>query len=89
MAEYACRSLRENPDFAHERHSGRTLLHTVSAAGNLPIVATLVELGVDADSQDGGGHTPLYSVANERPRGGTVVKALVQAGATVVACEGV
>ena len=89
MADYAHRILLENADLARERYAGRTLLHAASAAGNLAIVAALLTLGVDANIRDGGGHTPLYSVGNECPGGGPVVKALVQGGATVHACDGV
>ena len=89
MAEFAQRTLHENPDLAHESYSGRTLLHAASAAGNLPVVVALLKLGVDANVPDGGGHTPLYSVANECRGGGPVVRALIQGGATVDACDGV
>ena len=90
MAEYAQKILLENPDLAHERYSGRTLLHAASAAGNLPIVAALLKLGGDANTQDGGGHTPLYCAGNEcLGGGGPVVRALIQGGAKVDACDGV
>ncbi len=89
MAEYAQQLLLANPDLAHESYSGRKLLHAASAAGNLPIVASLLRLGADANTQDSGGHTPLYCAGNECPGGGPVVKALVQAGAKVDACAGV
>jgi ankyrin repeat protein len=89
MAEYAESILLENPDLAHESYSGRTLLHAAAAAGNVPMVAALLRLGVDANIQDGGGHTPLYSVGNECAGGGPVVKALIQGGAKVDACDGV
>ncbi len=89
MAEYAQRSLLANPDLAHENYSGRTLLHAASAAGNLPIVTALLKIGTGANIQDEGGHTPLYSVGNECPGGGPIVKALIQGGANVDACDGV
>ena len=89
MVEYAQGILFENPDLAHERYSGRTLLHAAAASGNLPIVAALLRLGVDANIQDGGRHTPLYCVGNECPGGGPVVRALIQGGAKVDACDGV
>jgi ankyrin repeat protein len=89
MAEYAKKSLLENPDLAHESYSGRSLLHAAAANGNLPIVAELLNLGVDANIQDTGGHTPLYCVANECPGGGPVVRTLIQAGAKVDASDGV
>jgi hemoglobin len=89
MAEYAHRTLLANPDLAREQFSGRTLLHAASAAGNLPIVTALLAFGLDPDIRDRGGHTPLYSAGNECPSGGPVVKALIQGGAKVDACEGV
>ncbi|BDI33156.1 hypothetical protein CCAX7_52070 [Capsulimonas corticalis] len=89
MAEYALQTLWENPDLAHERYSGRTLLHAAAAAGNLPMVAHLLDLGVDADVQDERGHTPLHSAGNECGGSGAVVRALVHGGASVDACDGV
>ena len=89
MAEYAHEILRENSDLGQESYSGRTLLHAASAAGRLPIVADLLRLGVDANVQDAGGHTPVYCVGNQCAGGGVVVKALVEAGAKVDACDGV
>ena len=89
MDEYAHGTLLENPDLAHQSYSGRTLLHAASAAGNLPIVAALLKLGVDANIPDEGGHTPLYCAGNECPGGGPVVRALIQSGAKVDACDGV
>jgi truncated hemoglobin YjbI len=89
LAEYGQGLLFANPDLAHERYGGRTLLHAASAAGNLPLVTGLLRLGVDANVQDGGGHTPLYSVGNECSGGGPVVRALIQGGAKVDACDGV
>lgn len=89
MTEYALRTLLENPDLAHRRYSGRTLLHTAAAAGNSPMVAALLKLGVDANTQTEDGHSPLYCVGNECPGGGAVVRALIEAGARVDACDGI
>ena len=89
MADFALTLLVGNPDLARETYGGRTLLHAASAAGNLPFVAALLKLGVDANLQDAGGHTPLYSVGNECPGGGAVVRALIQAGGRVDASDGV
>lgn len=89
LTEYAQRLLHENPDLARESYSGRTLLHAASAAGNVAIVAALLKLGVDADIKDAGGHTPLYCAGNECPGGGPAVRALIQGGAKVDACDGV
>lgn len=89
MARYAHRILLENPDLAHESYSGRSLLHAASAAGNPPLVEALLKMGVDANITDAGGHTPIYSVCNECAGGGLVVRALIQGGAKVDACDGV
>ena len=79
------------PALAHERYSGRTLLHAAAAAGDLPMVELLLRLGADLNVSDDGGHTPLYSVANQsRARGAPdVVRSLVRAGALVDARDGV
>jgi ankyrin repeat protein len=57
----------------------------------LATVELLLRLGTEPDVTDAGGHTPLYCLANEGklPGGANVVRALVQAGAQVDACEGV
>ena len=90
MLDYVQVVLPENRDLAHERFSGRTLLHAASAAGNLTCVELLLRLGADPSAKDGGGHTPLYSLGNESMSGGGgVAKALIQAGANVDACDGV
>jgi hemoglobin len=89
MAELVQTILQENPDLAHESYSARSLLHAASAAGNLPFVTALLKLGVDPDIQDGGRHTPLYTVGNECSGGAEVIRALVQAGAKVDAAAGV
>jgi truncated hemoglobin YjbI len=80
-----------DPALAHERYAGWTLLHRAAAAGNTEMVEMLLRLGADPNARDGGGHTPLYSVGNEcRVEGGAqVVRALVQAGASVDAADGV
>ena len=75
-----------------ERYAGgRTLLHGASGAGNLATVELLLRLGADPNARDQAGHTPLYSVGNEcsAAGGGSVVRALVQAGANVDAHDGV
>ena len=89
---YVCGRLSADPALAHERYSrGRTLLHAAAAAGSLAIVELLIRLGADPCTTDAGCHTPLYCVGNEclEGDGGGVVRALVQAGANVDACDGV
>jgi ankyrin repeat protein len=55
------------------------------------MVELLLRLGADPNSKDGGGHTPLYCLANgyKYSDGGSVVRALVQGGANVNADDGV
>jgi truncated hemoglobin YjbI len=91
MLDYVQTRLLADPGLAQQRYSGRTLLHAASAAGNLAIVELLLRVGVDPNTKDSGGHTPLYSVGNECTvaGGGAVVRALVQSGANVDACDGV
>jgi ankyrin repeat protein len=66
-------------------------LHFASGAGCIDVVALLLRLGGDPNSQDAGGHTPLYRVANEcgSEAGPDLVRMLVRAGADVNSCGGV
>jgi hypothetical protein len=91
LLNYVHEQLRADAALARERYSGRTLVHAAAAAGNVTIIAELLRLGADPNVSDDGGHTPLYSVANEcTTRGGAdVVRALVRAGARVDAQDGV
>jgi truncated hemoglobin YjbI len=91
MLEYVAKKVNQDPALIRERYAGRTLLHDAAAAGRLEIVQLLLSLGVDPNSKDGGGHTPLYSVANECCAKGAeqVARALVQAGGDVDAAHGV
>lgn len=91
MLDYVREKLLADPALAQERYSGRTLLHGAAAAGNRATVELLLRLGAGPDVTDAGGHTPLYCVANEckATGGANVVRALIQAGASVDACDGV
>jgi ankyrin repeat protein len=91
LLAYVREHLVADPALAHVRYSGRTLLHASAAAGDVPTVELLLRLGADPNVTDDGGHTPLYSVANQsRARGAPdVVRALVRAGARVDARDGV
>lgn len=91
LLEYVRARLTGDPALAQERYAGRTLLHDAAAAGNLAVVELLLSLGADPNSQDGGGHTPLYCVGNECAieGGGRVIFALVRAGGAVDAHAGV
>lgn len=91
MLDYVREKLLADPALAQARYSGRTLLHGAAASGNLIIVELLLRLGAEPDITDAGGHTPLYCLANEcKMRGSAnVVRALVEAGASVDARDGV
>ena len=91
MLGYVQEKVLADPVLAQERYSGRTLLHAAAAAGNVAMVELLLRAGAEPGVTDAGGHTPLYCVANEcpTPGGAGVVRALVQAGADVDACDGV
>ena len=91
MLRYVQERVTHDPALVRERYAGRTLLHEASAQGNLTMVELLVRLGADPNAQDGGDHTPLYSLANEcrAAAGGDVVRVLAQSGANVNANDGV
>ena len=79
------------PSLMMRKFAGKTLLHFASGACCLRVVETLLRLGADPNTQDSGGHTPLYRVANEcgSDAGPDIVRALVHAGSDVNACSGV
>jgi truncated hemoglobin YjbI len=91
MIRFAIDAVDRAPSLAGVRFSGRTLLHLAAGAGCVEMVGLLLRLGTDPNVQDRGGHTPLYSVANEcaSDTGPELVRALVGAGADVNACGGV
>jgi len=91
MLRYVQERVTHDPALVRERYAGRTLLHEASAQGNLTMVVLLLRLGADPNAQDGGGHTPLYCLANQyrASNGGDVVRALAQSGANVNANDGV
>jgi truncated hemoglobin YjbI len=91
LIRFVIEALESDPSLAARRFSGRTLLHFASGAGCVEVVALLLRLGTDSNVLDRGGHTPLYSVANEcsSDSGPKLVLALVRAGADVNACGGV
>jgi truncated hemoglobin YjbI len=91
LLDYVRARLTGDPALAQERYAGRTLLHEAAAAGNPGMVELLLSFGIDPNVPDGGDHTPLYSVGNEcaLEGAGSVVRALVKAGADVNAGDGV
>ena len=91
MRTYVRERLSRDPSLLHARYGGRTLLHQASAYPDPPLIVLLLRLGADPNAKTGGGHTPLYCVANECgvPGGGEVVRMLVQAGGKVDAADGV
>ncbi|HTX38368.1 MAG TPA: ankyrin repeat domain-containing protein [Bryobacteraceae bacterium] len=84
-------ALESDPALPARRFTGKTLLHFASGAGCLEVAGLILQLGTDPNIQDRGGHTPLYSVANEcaSETGPEMVRILVRAGADVNASGGV
>jgi truncated hemoglobin YjbI len=80
-----------DPSLGSRSFGGRTLLHYAAGAGCIEVVTSLLRLGTDPDLRDAGGHTPLYSVANEcaSETAPEIVRALVRAGANLNANGGV
>lgn len=91
LISFAIHTVQRDPSLGTRRFARRTLLHYAAAAGCLQLVNLLLRSGIDPNLQDGGGHTPLYSVANQCPveTGPDIVRALISAGADVNASGGV
>ena len=91
LVRFVIDALKRDRSLTASHFSGKALLHFAAGAGCLDVVAVLLELGTDPNTQDGGGHTPLYCVANQCASeiGPQVVRALIRAGADVNACGGV
>ena len=91
IQRYVHDKISADPTIVQETYADRTLLHEASANGILTLVELLLSLGADPGATDGGGHTPLYTVANEctTAEGASVVRALVARGADVNAKGGV
>ena len=91
LIEFVMNCLEQEPSLCFRSFAGRTLLHFASGAGCLEVVVVLLRLGANPNSIDRGGHTSLYSVANEcsTDNGPKIVRTLVHAGTNVNACGGV
>jgi len=90
LVEFAHNEIRRDPNLTRQRFAGRTLIHNAAGAGDVETVKFLLDVGADPRAEDGGGHTPLYSAANEcRTGGAEIVRILVDAGADVNASGGV
>ena len=91
LIRFVTDAVEREPALATRQFAGRTLLHFASGAGCFSVVKALLRLGADPNTQDSGGHTPLYRVANEcgNDAGPEIVRALVSAGGDVNASGGV
>jgi truncated hemoglobin YjbI len=97
LVEFVLDSLRRDPGLAKHRFNGRTLLHFAAAYSILPVVRHLLDLGVDPNTLDNGGHSVLYRAAVAGVRtsgefedaGPAVIHELVRAGAVVDLAGGV
>jgi hemoglobin len=84
LLDHVMRRLREDPALVQTTYfHGRTLLHGAAAAGCLPLVELLFDLGAAIEAADGSGRTPLFGVANEcrGASGAAVARALLRRGA--------
>jgi truncated hemoglobin YjbI len=91
LIRFVIDAVENDPSLMARRSAGRSLMHFASGAGCLGVVESLLRLGMDANTLDNGGHTPLYSVANGcgSDSGPAIVRALIHAGADVNASGGV
>jgi hemoglobin len=91
LIHFVIDAVEGEPSLVPRRFAGKTLLHFACGAGCVEVTALLLRIGADPNTQDRGGHTPLYSVANEcaAETGPTIVRMLVRADADVNACGGV
>jgi truncated hemoglobin YjbI len=84
LLDHVMRRLRDDPALVRTTYfGGRTLLHGAAAAGCLPAVELLLDLGAAVGAADGSGRTPLFGVANEcrGASGSAVARALLRRGA--------
>jgi len=86
LLDHVVRRPRDDPDLVRTTYfSGRTLLHGAAAAGCLPALELLLDLGAAVDAADRSGRTPLFCVANEcrAANASAVAEALLRRGAAV------
>jgi len=56
--------LMEDPSLARTNDHGRNLICAAAMGWDVPRLRLLLEFGADVETKDGGGHNPLYRVAN-------------------------
>jgi len=61
LIRFVMDAVESEPSLATCRFSGATLLHFACGAGSLEVVALLLRLGTGPNTEDRGGHTPLYT----------------------------
>jgi ankyrin repeat protein len=91
IEDLRCR-LQEDPSLAIANHHGRNLICAASMGWDVPRMRLLLEFGADVDARDGGGHNPLYGVANGRgldEDGRAAIELLIRHGADVNQVTGV
>ncbi len=84
--------LEEDPSLACATDHGRNLICAAAIAWDVPRLRLLLEFGADVETQDTGGHNPLYRVANGKGReeaGRAALKLLIEHGANVNQVTGV
>lgn len=86
------RKLEEDPSLAVAGDRGGNLLRAAAIAWDVPRMRLLLEFGAEVDARDGGGHNPLYRVANSQGReeeGRAAIELLIKHGADVNQVSGV
>lgn len=91
LAQFVLECITYNHHLASSRFNGRTLLHFAARHSCFPVTEQLLDLGVDPNVLDWGGHSPLYrAAASESDEvAAAIVRALVEAGARVDQAFGV
>lgn len=85
--------LKEDRSLALANDHGRNLICAAAIGWDLPRLSLLLEFGADVETQDAGGHNPLYRVANGQGRdeaeGRATLELLIKHGANVNQVTGV